>query len=78
MSDFDELVLSTETIRELTGGELGKVAGGVQAADSRRLCGQHPVAHPDVRLHGLLPVDQRALHGRPLAVVTIGRGGSPR
>ena len=28
MDDFDKLELSTETIRELTGDELGEVAGG--------------------------------------------------
>ena len=32
MNDFDKLELSTETIRELTGDELGAVAGG----------GEHP------------------------------------
>ena len=30
MTKFDTLQLSTETIRELTGGELEKVAGGAQ------------------------------------------------
>ncbi|HEX8086463.1 MAG TPA: hypothetical protein VF529_19400 [Solirubrobacteraceae bacterium] len=30
MHDFDKLELNTETIRELTGDELGQVAGGAQ------------------------------------------------
>ena len=32
MNEFDKLELSTETIRELTGDELGQVAGGAKPA----------------------------------------------
>ncbi len=35
MNDFDKLELSTETIRELTAAELGRVAGG--GADQQSL-----------------------------------------
>ena len=34
LSDFDKLELSTETIRDLTGEELGQVAGGAQATNT--------------------------------------------
>jgi hypothetical protein len=32
MNEFDKLELSTETLRELSGDELGRVAGGVNQA----------------------------------------------
>ena len=40
MNDFDKLELNTETIRELTGDELDRVAGGGRAADA-------PLCSPD-------------------------------
>ena len=38
MTDFDRLELSTETIRELTGDELGAVAGGAQGPTVHQGC----------------------------------------
>ena len=45
MDDFDKLELGTETIRQLTGDELGRVAGG----------GAPPTFDACVNLQSLLP-----------------------